>query len=82
MMICKADFEELFPEIFPSEPCNAPKAKVACLARWEDGKTPGFVDALSGDLECQEGAMPEASFTGEYKRDSAVQVAERGFALC
>ena len=38
MMICKADFEELFPELFrPSDMERSvaePGAK--CLARWED----------------------------------------------
>ncbi len=38
MMICKADFEELFPELFrPSDMVKSvaePSAK--CLARWED----------------------------------------------
>ncbi len=38
MMICKADFEELFPELFrPSDMERSvaePSAK--CLARWED----------------------------------------------
>ncbi len=38
MMICKADFEELFPELFrPSDlerSVAEPGAK--CLARWED----------------------------------------------
>jgi len=38
MMICKADFEELFPELFrPSATVSSvaePSAK--CLARWED----------------------------------------------
>ena len=38
MMICKADFEELFPELFrPSDIVKSvaePSAR--CLARWED----------------------------------------------
>ena len=41
MIICKADFEELFPEIFAPEPHLSPKLKVhqpsaECLRRWED----------------------------------------------
>lgn len=38
MMICKADFEELFPDLFrPTdiEP-SAAKPSAKCLARWED----------------------------------------------
>lgn len=40
MMICKADFEELFPTIFPTKPKAAPAAKMAapsaaCIDRWE-----------------------------------------------
>ncbi|MBK0328411.1 hypothetical protein I5535_14065 [Rhodobacteraceae bacterium F11138] len=41
MMICAADFEELFPDLFAPEPAfvvrpaaNAPSAE--CIARWED----------------------------------------------
>ena len=41
MMICKADFEELFPELFQPEPAvaahpkaNAPNAE--CTAQWQD----------------------------------------------
>ena len=41
MMICKADFDELFPDLFQAEPAPAlhrmaklPSAE--CIARWED----------------------------------------------
>lgn len=41
MMICKADFEELFPESFAPEPQLSPKVKAhqssaESLGRWED----------------------------------------------
>ena len=49
MMICKADFEELFPEIFAPESRNGPKTtalqpNAECLVRWEDGG--GRLDAV------------------------------------
>ncbi|SEN99523.1 hypothetical protein SAMN05216227_10382 [Pseudorhodobacter antarcticus] len=64
MMICKADFEELFPEIFGSEPRLSPKPKVhqpsvECLGRWEDD---------GGDL----GAAPKRF---ERARQHTLQVA-------
>ena len=47
MMICKADFEELFPELFqPSDMVSSvPGPSVKCLARWEDdgGRTTLFI---------------------------------------
>lgn len=41
MMICKADFEELFPDLFQPEPApathqTAKPPSTACIARWED----------------------------------------------
>ncbi len=41
MMICKADFEELFPALFQPEPVLAPCPKAQgpsseCIARWND----------------------------------------------
>ncbi len=41
MMLCKADFEELFPETFKLNQCHvapivAGDPGPACLARWED----------------------------------------------
>lgn len=41
MMICDADFEELFPALFQPEPVRAarPKAQgpsAGCIARWDD----------------------------------------------
>ena len=41
MMVCKADFEELFPEVFKPEGRDAERtapagARPACIARWED----------------------------------------------
>lgn len=38
MMICKADFEDLFPEIFLPRDIGGSTAEpsAACLARWED----------------------------------------------
>lgn len=41
MMICKADFEELFPDLFqpepnPDTPRMAKPANARCIARWED----------------------------------------------
>ena len=37
MMICKADFEELFPETFPARHDErAGQPNPDCLARWED----------------------------------------------
>lgn len=47
MMICDADFEELFPDLFQPEPAPGmqPIAKgpsAECIARWEDdGGLPG-----------------------------------------
>ena len=38
MMLCKADFEELFPELFPREnqATLSPAPSADCVARWED----------------------------------------------
>lgn len=41
MMLCKADFEELFPEVFAPERHRAERTAPAgnrpvCIARWED----------------------------------------------
>ena len=41
MMICKADFEDLFPDLFQSEPEPAARRKIVppgadSIARWED----------------------------------------------
>lgn len=41
MMICNADFEELFPDLFQTEPDPAVQQvagepSVECIARWED----------------------------------------------
>lgn len=41
MMLCKADFEELFPDLFkpirhPVEGTTADAPSAACIARWED----------------------------------------------
>lgn len=41
MMICKADFEELFPHLFQPEPAPVARkmarpASAECLARWEN----------------------------------------------
>lgn len=41
MMICKADFEDLFPDQFRPEPApvtyqSAKSAAAECIARWED----------------------------------------------
>lgn len=36
-MLCKADFEELFPELFEQQPrAAATQTSVDCVARWED----------------------------------------------
>ena len=41
MMICKADFEELFPEIFkskgPAATAADPLPDDGCIDRWKDG---------------------------------------------
>ncbi len=46
MMICKADFEELFPHVFAACPQTpAKRSKDASLARWENeggGLAPGL----------------------------------------
>lgn len=41
MMLCKADFEEIFPELFKPTKCALAETSVAanhpaCIARWED----------------------------------------------
>lgn len=41
MMICNADFEELFPALFRPAPVSAsampqPAPNASCIARWED----------------------------------------------
>ena len=41
MMICKADFEDLFPHLFKPEPTLPARKKAktpsaSCIARWED----------------------------------------------
>ena len=41
MMICNADFEDLFPHLFKPEPAFAARQKTtspsaSCIARWED----------------------------------------------
>lgn len=55
MMICKADFEELFPEIFAPEPNNGLKASVQQpnarrSVRWEDDDG-GRLDTLLAPCE-------------------------------
>ena len=71
MMICKADFEELFPELFrPSDMVRSvaePSAK--CLARWEDdgGRT------TSANII----PMPHRRPIQEARRDSNFEVRRR-----
>jgi len=47
MMLCKADFEELFPELFKQNPRAAAQPSVDCVARWEDdGGAPAVINRV------------------------------------
>lgn len=66
MMICKADFEELFPEIFPTESHNGRKEKVQrsnldCLVRWEDDSDRLSAAPAPNAMECRLSAQAAAS---------------------
>ncbi len=66
MMICKADFEELFPECFASQiqiRHEAAAPSQACIARWEDDGGfygPAFEHSRSHDqrVHCAESNLP------------------------
>ncbi len=64
MMICRADFEELFPEIF--QPRHRPAAinvadapSPACVARWED-------DGGRAPIRTRRQEMRSACATGDH----------------
>ncbi|SMX48783.1 hypothetical protein [Maliponia aquimaris] len=72
MMICKADFEELFPHLFQPDPAPAPapapalapasrrmarSASVECLARWENEG--GTVQPATGQPRTAAGRRPQ-----------------------
>ena len=72
MMLCKADFEEIFPELF--EPNQRPLSETpvetsspACIARWEDdGGRPNEMrcrDATAFHAAGDGGAVPDPMST-------------------
>ncbi|WP_341860930.1 hypothetical protein [Gymnodinialimonas sp. 57CJ19] len=55
MMLCQADFEDLFPDLFPGDTreteairLNAPSAH--CVTRWKDDAAPLHATPQSGRL--------------------------------
>lgn len=76
MMLCKADFEELFPELF-EQPRRTPALPSAdCVARWEDdGGAPAVMNrtATSRPWPAQAAAPMVAAVFGLAAIHSAMQ---------
>lgn len=66
MMICKADFKELFPECFTTQiqiRCETAAPSQACIARWEDdggrfGRDIAHSETQDQRPQCAEGDFP------------------------
>lgn len=77
MMICKADFEELFPDLFQPEPATTANQmtklpSVECLARWEDDGGRSWPATTRSDQVASARMLPHGSDLPVISRTDAI----------